>query len=77
VVARAPRRGDVASNGSPVRAAGHRRLTAAHGVRRVWLIDPIAKTLEVPSLDGSHRWRDVRVYERAVRVRADHELSNA
>lgn len=45
-------------------------IYAAHGVPHVWLIDPIAKTLEVHSLDGDHRWRDVRVYEGDMRVHA-------
>jgi Uma2 family endonuclease len=45
-------------------------IYGTHGVRHVWLIDPIGKTLEVHALDDSHRWRDVRVYEGNVRVRA-------
>jgi Uma2 family endonuclease len=45
-------------------------LYAAHGVPHVLLIDPIAKTLEVHSLDDDHRWRDVRVYEGDMRVHA-------
>jgi len=45
-------------------------IYAAHGVAHVWLIDPIAKTLEVHSLDDDHRWRDVRVYEGNARVHA-------
>jgi Uma2 family endonuclease len=45
-------------------------IYAAHGVPHVWLIDPIAKTLEVHSLDDDHRWRDVRVYEGDMRVHA-------
>jgi Uma2 family endonuclease len=36
----------------------------------VWLIDPIAKTLEVHALGEDRRWRDVRVYEGDVRVHA-------
>src|SRR5689334_7708852 len=43
-------------------------LYAAHGVSHVWLIDPIAKTLEVHALDDDRRWRDVRVYEGDVRA---------
>lgn len=46
-------------------------LYARHGVRHVWLIDPIAKMLEVHTLDDDHRWRDVRIYEGDVRVRAE------
>jgi Uma2 family endonuclease len=46
-------------------------LYAAHGVPHVWLIDPIAKTLEVHTLGDDHRWRDVRVYEGDTRVRAE------
>jgi Uma2 family endonuclease len=46
-------------------------LYAAHGVPHVWLIDPLAKTLEVHTLDDDRRWRDVRVFEGDARVRAD------
>ncbi len=46
-------------------------IYAAHGVLHVWLIDPIAKTLEVHSLDDDRHWRDVRVYEGDTRVRAE------
>jgi len=46
-------------------------LYAAHGVSHVWLLDPIAKTLEVHALDDDRRWRNVRVYEGDVRVRAE------
>jgi Uma2 family endonuclease len=51
----------------------HKKLPiyAKHGVPHVWLIDPIAKTLEVHSLDEDHRWRDVHIYEGDVRVRAE------
>ena len=45
-------------------------LYAAHGVRHAWLIDPIAKTLEVHVLGDEGRWREVQVYEGDVRVRA-------
>jgi Uma2 family endonuclease len=46
-------------------------LYAAHGVSHVWLIDPIAKTLEVHSLGDDRRWLDVRVYEGDACVRAE------
>jgi Uma2 family endonuclease len=46
-------------------------IYAAHGVRHVWMIDPIAKTLEVHTLDDDRRWRDVRIYEGDARVRAE------
>jgi Uma2 family endonuclease len=46
-------------------------IYATHGVRHVWLIDPIVKSLEVHTLDDDHRWRNVRVYEGEVRVRAE------
>ena len=46
-------------------------IYAAHGVSHVWLIDPIAKTLEVHSLGDDRRWRDVRIYEGEARVRAE------
>jgi Uma2 family endonuclease len=45
-------------------------IYAAHGVSQVWLVDPIAKTLEVYSLDADRRWRAVRVHEGDARVRA-------
>jgi Uma2 family endonuclease len=46
-------------------------IYAAHGVSHVWLIDPVAKTLEVHSLGEDRRWRDVRVHEGDTRVRAE------
>lgn len=46
-------------------------IYAAHGVSHVWLIDPIAKSLEVHSLGDDRRWRDVRIYEGDARVRAE------
>jgi Uma2 family endonuclease len=46
-------------------------IYAAHGVSHVWLIDPLAKTLEVYTLDEEHRWRDVRIYEGDRVVRAE------
>jgi Uma2 family endonuclease len=45
---------------------------AAHGVRHVWLLDPIDKRLEVYALDDTvARWRGVRTYEGNVIVRAE------
>jgi Uma2 family endonuclease len=44
-------------------------LYAAQSVQHVWLIDPIAKTLEAHAHPESGRWREVRVYEGDVRVR--------
>lgn len=44
---------------------------AQHGVRHVWLLDPIEKRLEVHILDDEGgRWREVRIHqgERAVRA---------
>ena len=46
-------------------------LYAAHGVSHVWLIDPIARTLEVHTLGDDRRWRDVRIFEGDTRVRAE------
>ncbi|HWO22609.1 MAG TPA: Uma2 family endonuclease [Kofleriaceae bacterium] len=46
-------------------------IYAAHSVSHVWLIDPIAKTLEVHTLGDDRRWRDVRIYEGDARVRAE------
>ena len=44
---------------------------AHHGVRHVWLLDPIDKRLEVYALDDSRAWRAVRIYEGDVTVRAE------
>lgn len=41
-------------------------LYAAHGVAHVWLVDPVAKTLEVHALAEHH----VRIYEGDLRIRA-------
>jgi len=46
-------------------------IYAAHGVSHVWLVDPAAKTLEVHTLGDDRRWRDVRIHEGDVRVRAE------
>lgn len=46
-------------------------IYAAHGVSHVWLIDPIVKSLEVHTLGEDRRWREVRVYEGNVPVRAE------
>jgi len=46
-------------------------IYATHGVSHVWLIDPSATTLEVHTLGDDRRWRDVRIYEGDVRVRAE------
>ena len=44
---------------------------AGHGVRHVWLIDPIDKRLEVYALEpGTRRWREVRSYQGEQAVRA-------
>lgn len=45
-------------------------LYAAHGVGHVWLVDPIAKLLEVHILDDARRWREVRIHREDERVRA-------
>ena len=46
-------------------------IFAAHGVSHVWLIDPLAKTLEVHTLGDDRRWRDVQIFEGSARVRAE------
>jgi len=44
---------------------------AKHGVRHVWLVDPIDKHLEVYALDAdTERWREVRMYRGDGGVRA-------
>lgn len=45
-------------------------LYAAHGVRHAWLVDLIAKTLEVHTLGAEGRWREVRIHQGDVLVRA-------
>jgi Uma2 family endonuclease len=44
-------------------------LYASLGVAHVWLVDPIAKTLEAHALGDEKRWREVRVYQGNARVR--------
>lgn len=44
---------------------------AAHGVGHVWLVDPIAWTLEVYTLGDDRRWRTARTYSGHVKVRAE------
>jgi Uma2 family endonuclease len=45
---------------------------AEHGVRHVWLVDPIDKRLEVYSLDATtKRWREVRIHQGDTTVRAE------
>lgn len=44
---------------------------AEHGVRHVWLLDPIDKRLEVYSLNTeTRRWREVRIHQGDTAVRA-------
>jgi Uma2 family endonuclease len=45
-------------------------LYAEHGVGHVWLVDPVAQTLEVHVLGEGGRWREVRTYRGDERVRA-------
>ncbi len=44
---------------------------AAHGVGHVWLVDAIARTLEVYTLGEDRNWRTARTYAGNVKVRAD------
>jgi Uma2 family endonuclease len=45
---------------------------AAHGVRYVWLLDPIDRRLEVFSLNtDTKRWREVRIHQGDATVRAE------
>ena len=44
-------------------------LYATHAVRHVWLVDPLAQTLEVRTLGSAGRWREVQVYQGDVSVR--------
>jgi len=44
---------------------------AKHGVRHVWLVDPVGQHLEVYTLDpGTRRWSEVRIYPGHTTVRA-------
>ena len=45
-------------------------IYAEQGVGHVWLIDPLARTLEVHTLGDDRRWAKVRIYEGDARVRA-------
>ncbi len=45
-------------------------LYAELGVAHVWLIDPIARTLEAHALGAGGRWREVRIHREDARVRA-------
>lgn len=45
-------------------------IYAEQGVPHVWLVDPIARTLEVHALGDDARWREVRLFEGDARVRA-------
>lgn len=44
-------------------------LYAEHGVEHVWLVDPIAQTLEARTLGEQGYWREVQIYEGDARVR--------
>lgn len=43
---------------------------AEHGIRWAWLLDPLARTLEVYALDDGSRWRKPTVYGAEDRVHA-------
>ena len=44
---------------------------AEHGVRHVWLLDPVDKRLEVYALDeASKRWLEIQIYQGDISVRA-------
>lgn len=45
-------------------------IYAQHAVGHVWLVDPLAMTLEVYALGERGHWREVRVYQGNERVRA-------
>ncbi|WP_437741257.1 Uma2 family endonuclease [Sorangium sp. So ce1504] len=46
-------------------------IYAREGVRHAWLVDPIARTLEVSSLVSGRGWGPAAVYRDAARVRAE------
>jgi Uma2 family endonuclease len=45
-------------------------IYAAHGVRHVWLLDPVAKTLETHALGEVGHWREVSIHQGDIKVRA-------
>lgn len=45
-------------------------IYASAGVRHVWLVDPIEKTLETYTLADDNRWREVHIYRENDRIRA-------
>ncbi len=45
-------------------------MYAETGVGHVWLIDPVAKTLEAHTLGEEGRWREVQLYRGDAKVRA-------
>lgn len=45
-------------------------IYAAQGVKHAWLIDPVAKTLEVYMLDAKRRWQKPEIHRGAALVRA-------
>jgi Uma2 family endonuclease len=45
-------------------------IYAREGVRHAWLVDPIAKTLEVYTLDANGRWSEPVISRDAAIVRA-------
>jgi Uma2 family endonuclease len=46
-------------------------LYSEHGIRHVWLLDPIAKSLEVYTLAEAGHWREVRTHRGDGPVRAE------
>ncbi|WP_437738940.1 Uma2 family endonuclease [Sorangium sp. So ce1335] len=46
-------------------------IYAREGVRHAWLVDPIARTLEVHVLGGDRRWGSAVVHSDAARVRVE------
>ncbi|WP_437971627.1 Uma2 family endonuclease [Sorangium sp. So ce260] len=44
---------------------------AREGVRHAWLVDPLARTLEVHVLDADRRWGPAAVHRGAARVRVE------
>jgi Uma2 family endonuclease len=46
-------------------------LYAREGVRHAWLVDPLARTLEVFALGAEGRWLAVGVHRDAARVRVE------
>lgn len=61
---------DIVSSGAASSRARRMARYASEGVSHAWLLDPVARALEVRRLEGG-RWRDVATYAGSQLVRAE------